>query len=388
MIKNLLISLLLLAAFCAGSKGADDLAEDFRVSGTPVAKPTLQKATELFGMDVKNPVGEKLGEIRDVVVHFPQGKIVYCVLASGGVLGIGDKLLALPPTSFSPAADGKHLVLNSEKEFLKEAPGFDKNHWPELTDTRFVEDVYVYYGKPSFRDNDSRRIAIATRKNRIIDEPAGAEKDGRLKFARASQLIGAPIQDSNGERLGDLGDLALELGTGRIRYAVLSTGGFLGVGEKLFALPTEAFTQTADEKSFVLNSPKSALKSGPGFDRNHWPAGPDKHLIDGQSGKSPVVDKSTVNEPAGARSIPLRHPKTNPPRGSDSDWDLTRRIRQAMVGDKALSLSARNVQISVSSGRVTLHGTVKSSEEKHVVLSKAWQLAGYGNVEDKIEIKP
>jgi len=99
-----------------------------------------------------------------------------------------------------------------------------------------------------------------------------AAKDERADIYRASKLIGADVENPQGEKLGDIDDIVLDPETGRIRYAVLSFGGFLGLGEKYFAIPWTALTSKAGEKGdFILNVDKEKLKNAPGFDKNNWP---------------------------------------------------------------------------------------------------------------------
>jgi hypothetical protein len=63
----------------------------------------------------------------------------------------------------------------------------------------------------------------------------------------------------------------IDLGTGRIAYAVLSFGGFLGMGDKLFAIPWSALTVDTLEKRFILQVDKELLKRAPGFAKEQWP---------------------------------------------------------------------------------------------------------------------
>lgn len=88
----------------------------------------------------------------------------------------------------------------------------------------------------------------------------------------AETLIGDPVVNSAGEDLGDIKAIMLDVTTGRIAYAVLSFGGFLGVGNKLFAIPWTALTLDAAEKRFILNIAKDRLENAPGFDKDHWPS--------------------------------------------------------------------------------------------------------------------
>ncbi len=63
----------------------------------------------------------------------------------------------------------------------------------------------------------------------------------------------------------------IDLDNGRIAYCVLSFGGFLGMGDKLFAVPWSALTLDTENKCFILNVDKERLNKAPGFDKDNWP---------------------------------------------------------------------------------------------------------------------
>ncbi len=88
----------------------------------------------------------------------------------------------------------------------------------------------------------------------------------------AATLIGDSVVNASGEDLGKIEAIMLDVISGRIAYAVLSFGGFLGMGAKLFAIPWSALTLDAGEKRFILNVPKERLENAPGFDKDHWPS--------------------------------------------------------------------------------------------------------------------
>ena len=88
---------------------------------------------------------------------------------------------------------------------------------------------------------------------------------------RGNTFIGADVQNPQGQNLGDIKDIVIDRASGRIAYAVVSFGGFLGMGEKLFAVPWGAFSQNADKDTFVLDVDKERLKNAPGFDAHNWP---------------------------------------------------------------------------------------------------------------------
>jgi hypothetical protein len=79
------------------------------------------------------------------------------------------------------------------------------------------------------------------------------------------------VMNPAGENLGKLEDLMLDFDNGRVAYGVLSFGGFLGMGDKLFAIPFQALRRDSDRNAFVLDVDKEKLKKAPGFDKDNWP---------------------------------------------------------------------------------------------------------------------
>jgi hypothetical protein len=87
----------------------------------------------------------------------------------------------------------------------------------------------------------------------------------------ADTLIGDSVVNGLEENLGDIKEIMLDMNTGQVAYAVLAFGGFLGMGEKLFAVPWQALHLDTANKRFVLNVDKEKLKTAPGFNSNAWP---------------------------------------------------------------------------------------------------------------------
>ena len=94
------------------------------------------------------------------------------------------------------------------------------------------------------------------------------------KFRRtlgASTLIQDKVVNLAGQDIGRIEELMVDVTTGRVAYAVLSFGGFMGIGNKLFALPWSALTVDETKKRFVVNVTRESLAQMPGFDKDHWP---------------------------------------------------------------------------------------------------------------------
>jgi sporulation protein YlmC with PRC-barrel domain len=87
----------------------------------------------------------------------------------------------------------------------------------------------------------------------------------------ATSLRKNPVRNPEGKDLGNIEDFMLNTDNGEVEYAVLSFGGWLGVGDKLFAVPLEAMQLDTESKCFILNESKERLKDAPGFDKDNWP---------------------------------------------------------------------------------------------------------------------
>ena len=108
--------------------------------------PQLMGADTLQGNDVYNTEGEDLGDIKEFMIDMTSGKVAYAVLSFGGVLGMGDKLFAVPFTALKLDTVNKRFTLDVSKDALKNAPGFDKDNWPSMADDSWARGLHTFYG--------------------------------------------------------------------------------------------------------------------------------------------------------------------------------------------------------------------------------------------------
>jgi hypothetical protein len=108
--------------------------------------PALMGSDTLMGNDVYNPQGEDLGDVKEFMIDMASGKVCYAVLSFGGLLGMGDKLFAVPWQALTLDTINKRFTLNVAEEALKDAPGFDKDHWPSMADPTWASGVHKFYG--------------------------------------------------------------------------------------------------------------------------------------------------------------------------------------------------------------------------------------------------
>ena len=103
-------------------------------------------ATSIIGDKVENPEGEDLGRIDNLMVNIHTGKIEYVVLEYGSFLGLGGKLFAIPFHRLALAPGKRVFILDKAEDYLKNSPGFDKDHWPDTNDHTYYGDVDSYWG--------------------------------------------------------------------------------------------------------------------------------------------------------------------------------------------------------------------------------------------------
>jgi hypothetical protein len=114
-----------------------------RMATYPVVVPAKKI---VIGSKIVNQENEDLGKIEDVVIDAEAGRITYAVLSFGGFLGMGDKYFAIPWQAFRFMATDRYAVLNIDKQLLENAPGFDKEHWPDMADSTWGNQILSHYG--------------------------------------------------------------------------------------------------------------------------------------------------------------------------------------------------------------------------------------------------
>lgn len=108
--------------------------------------PALMGADTLIGDSVVNAQEDDLGDIKEIMLDMRTGQVAYAVLSFGGFLGMGEKLFAVPWQALQLDTVNKRFMLNVDKEKLKNAPGFDPNAWPDMSDVSWSNQIHSFYG--------------------------------------------------------------------------------------------------------------------------------------------------------------------------------------------------------------------------------------------------
>lgn len=218
---------------------------------------TFVEASNILGYDVADNQKNKIGKIKDFAIDLKTGHISYVVMSAGGFLGMGDKLLALPPQSFSInpvqetalgfTGDKRVLTLNISPQVIKQSPALTSDNWETVLDRQALINMYQRAG---------------------IRVPS--DVNNTLKLSKASTLIGSNIITSQNEDVGKVKDLAVDIQGGRVPYAVLSIGGFAGINDKVIAVPTNTLAIGDKKDKLRISSTQDQLKNTPEIDQKNW----------------------------------------------------------------------------------------------------------------------
>ena len=368
------------------------------------------KASDVIGMTVKNYQNEKLGKVEDLAVDVESGRIVQVVLSTGGFLGIGDTLTAVPPGALHRDVAQNVLHLDADKEKVKNSPPFEMSKWGECCDSNRLSAVYRHYGQePAFKFihkgdaiSDGQRDTVSTRradgtwdKDRLSTECQAMIPASRLsQVQKASKLMGTAVKNLQDEKLGKVDNILVDLPSGRIVAVIVSSGGFLGMGDELSAIPPSALRFTTERDTLQLDTSKEMLSAAPHFKANQWPDFAEPSYADGIYRAYRIEPYFTTNVTTDAdntaRNVRDRDNRTLTPLdqgNSQADVDTTAQIRKEIIAGKDMSVNAKNVKIITNKGKVTLRGPVNTAEEKQLIGGIADRIAQPENVDNQIEVK-
>ncbi len=359
------------------------------------------KASDVIGMAVENRQGEKLGDVEELAIDVESGRILQVILASGGVLGMGERLTGVPSSALSYNDAEDVLQLDTSLDRFKQATEFDMSNWEESLSHESVKRSYSYYGADSsfdYVDSDSSHTpsAMSNRsaeaKGRKLTDNKYMIPSERFSHAKkASSIIGTDVTNRQDENLGDVEDMLVDISSGRIVAVVISTGGFLGMGDSLNAVPPMALSFTDDRGSLVLDATRESLKAAPRFEADKWPDFAESSYTGGvysaYSANPYFADNmDRADSDRVKRELP-DGPTVMDQGSSKVDVDVTQAIRKSIISDNALSTAGKNVKIITEDGKVTLRGQVETAEEKRRIGEIANRHAKGARVDNQLIVK-
>ena len=200
----------------------------------------------------------------------------------------------------------------------------------------------------------------------------------------ASKVIGSSVKNSSGETIGKVADLIVDISSGRVLAMVVSTGGFLGLGDSLSSMPPASLKYDAASKAFITTLGKEELGKLPQTKSGGGGSAEDKMRAarNAIGGDVTAPDNTARND----KDLPNKALTPVDQGNSETDLKITKDIRSAVVGSD-LSFNAKNIKIITRDGKVTLRGVVKNQAEKDAVVKLAKDHAGSAALSDELAIE-
>lgn len=315
----------LLIAALAGSLSlaAPALAQNPEPAPPHEAYGVTRTQSRMDHMEIRNLRDERLGRIKEVAIDLPSGRIVEVLVVSGDFLGMGGKVVAVPPSALIPDFANEVFWLNVSKAFFDASPAIDLSKWGDHGRSDKVAAVYRRFGRePYFLEtNDTADLSA--------DRPLV-----RLgPIARSSKILHLRVANPQGETFGRVWGLRFDLAAGRVLGVVIQSTGKV-MGKRL--VPAMALTYSPERDYLLLDDTHQEFSDEPSY--HATPA------ANGQKDKGKEETATTA-----PTTVALEQGV------SHRDIDRTILINREL---RAARLPARNVEVGTLHGRVTLRGWV------------------------------
>lgn len=280
---------------------------------------------------VENREGERLGAIKDVVIDLGNGRIVEVLVRSGGFMGIGGRIIAVPPAAFSAGMSGKVYTLDMPASRFKAAPRIEASDWTDFGQSRRVAAAYRYFGQePYFLEEEGK--------------PAAGDARPKVSLGyvqRSYKLLGLPVRNAQGVLLGSVGGVSFDIPEGRVQKVTVKAPGFY---RERSVVPAMAFRFNAVRNGLILDEAEAEFGAQPRV--SHSPEG---------NGQPAYASEESY---AGPRTATALEQGT-----SYRDKDRTAAIKK---GIRDAKLQSSGIEVGTINGRVTLRGHVKTAQERQL----------------------
>ncbi len=337
-------------AVAAPYAGAADKPSNQNQQAVKAAVNAQGKSARAFiGQDVVDRSGNRLGELNDIVVNTKTGKAVLATIGSGGVLGVGERVRAVPFSKLSQRADNE-LQLDVDNAKWSSAPQLNREELSALNDQRGRE-IFNHYGAEWKKD-----------------------MAGGNALAFATHLSGKDLMNGS-EEVGDVEDVIVNMNNQRASLLIDPNDNFTGSNEKFVVSlnKVSGFGQGREELMTQLS--RNDFERATPADRGYWDTAPDTYVYRWSAWVYPYAAPVAATTPGGQMR-----------RGINDQKDSVAMIKEALRNDTSLQRAADKVEVRKEGDQVILTGTVPSRDMKDKIEDKAEKLSQGLDVENRLRI--
>ncbi len=339
----------------ASTPAVGDRLQSAREQASP--DPRGRNASQLIGLHVTDRNGESLGKINDLVIDTHSGKVVYGVVSSGGILGVGDQLRAIPFAALRQdmSSGQEQMRVDIDQARWGQAPAFTKEQVASLSNDLRGQEISRFYGQPPAE---------------IPQRKTGSGSPGFQPLVLASELMGREIR-SGEQTVGKVEDVIVQPQSGTAAALLDPSDDFAGTDQK-YLVPFSKLLGTGEKtvntslsrkdfSSAKMTSDDSWARSSGGNALFVWPS------------------VASLQQQAGQRLSSAES-------GGQSGRAPVEAIQQAIQADPSSARSPGLISIAASGDRVILSGTVQSEEVKERIGDRALQASQGWNVENQLRV--
>lgn len=281
---------------------------------------------------VENLDGKHLGQIKDIVLDLDNGRIVELLVRSGGFMGMGGRIIAVPPAAFTTEPSNKTYKIDMTEAAFKAAPAVDIGNWTDAGRSDRVAAAYRYFGQePYFAESGARTRDGAVR-----------PKVSLGYVQRSQKILGLPVRNKQNEAIGEVSSVAFDVPTGRVLNVVIKESGF---SNKRSVVPSMALRFNAVRDGLVFDGTVEGASAAPRMVRS-----------DPSNGQPAFSREESYEAPATTGVLNQG--------GSLRDADRTKLIKRKIRDAK---IDGGHIDVGTVNGRVTLRGWVKTAEAQALV---------------------
>lgn len=352
--------------------------------------------SDILAMNIETTANKKIAEIDDIYINTKTGEVLAIVVSTGGALGVGEQQALISPDDIRLNANHTQMQTNLTKEQIQTATHYIKGDAVGFQRIRPMSNTAM--------NHDKRHDGMAHEKSKPVsthgETPTSRTTDTGMEMNQhksiqthrralsVSELIGMNLENSQGEVVGEVEKVFLDLESKQVAGVVVSTGGFLGIGDRktLFSLREMSFDQKNEKILIDYNSDQIGRLAEYKPDDQTVFENLKKRMSSFTTGVSNYFTDD--DEHADAHTDTSSYNKAVLDQGNSSrELAMTISIRSAIREDGSLSTRANNVTIITNKEQVVLSGEVDSASEKKAIEGIAKNKAGSNNVTSELTVR-
>ena len=323
------------------------------------------KSSEYTGQRVFTSDGKEIGSVQDFVVDARSGQVLYALVGSGGVLGMGGQSRAVPMSALQRSNDAKGFSLPVEEAKWNQAPTFQQSDVNTLSLDQRGRETFEFFGTRPDEEKDERTLS-------------------QPQLVLGSSVRGKEVKSGDRE-VGEADDLIVDFNSRRASILLDADDDFLGA-EARFVVPMRQVSVARGDEDLTTQLQRNDFENAKPFDQMSWTGADGDSVYRWEARTIEVGQAISPQDAAATGDAALAGGPSTTTTILQTDTSPSERVRTALSGDLTLAGSVQDVRVEEEEGRIVLSGTVATEDVKLRAGDRARNAAGGGRVENRIDV--